>query len=127
MRVRRTEDFHRFSVSHLAGFSFPLFRTVFGKFLIQFHVDVFIVCRGKEQMYLRNKFSLLFDLCMCVHCVCACAVNVWVKCCFSKRRPGGITSERPDMVFVLRHRGFQTHYLDHTALFEYTGDVWNTC
>lgn len=33
------------TVSYLAGFSFPFLRTVFGKFLIQFHVDVFIICQ----------------------------------------------------------------------------------
>lgn len=34
-------------VSYLAGFSLPLFGTVFGKLLVQLHINVFIICEER--------------------------------------------------------------------------------
>lgn len=57
-------------ISYLAGFSLPFFGTVFGKLLIQLHIDVFIICQKRGTDLLIKTYSLC-RACVCL-CVCGC-------------------------------------------------------
>lgn len=81
-------------ISYLAGFSLPFFGTVFGKLLIQLHIDVFIICqkRGTDLAQKLILFVAPVCVCVCPH-VCVCTKKSPPECSLFKDCLRGITSD----------------------------------
>lgn len=80
-------------ISYLAGFSLPFFGTVFGKLLIQLHIDVFIICQKRGTDLAQKLILFVAPVCVCVpSCLCM-HKEIPPECSLFKDCLRGITSD----------------------------------
>lgn len=104
-------------ISYLAGFSLPFFGTVFGKLLIQLHIDVFIICQKRGTDLAQKLILFVAHVCVCVcvwmyRCphVCVCTKKSPLNAPCSKTASGASHQTASALPFVLRASGVPPHF-----------------